>query len=227
MIQPTRAVRSTDAAGPQPRASGTVPRTQSNAYVRFSGCRRLSTSPLGLQGGHVSDGIGLGINLWSQASDWPAFLRAAQRAEELGYDHLWTWDHLLAIFGDPDQPIFEGYAALAAVAATTSRIRVGLFVGANTFRNPGLAVKAITTIDHISGGRAVMGIGGAWFEGEHQPSASTSDRDTASAWTGWQRPCRRCARSSTARRSPARPVGTTRSTACGSTRRRSSHACRS
>ena len=116
----------------------------------------------------MSDGIGLGINLWSQASDWPAFLRAAQRAEELGFDHLWTWDHLLAIFGDPDQPIFEGYAALAAVAATTSRIRVGLFVGANTFRKPGLAVKAITTIDHISGGRAVMGIGGAWFEGEHQ-----------------------------------------------------------
>ena len=116
----------------------------------------------------MSDGIGLGINLWSQASDWPAFLRAAQRAEALGFDHFWTWDHLLAIFGDPDQPIFEGYAALAAVAATTSRIRVGLFVGANTFRNPGLAVKAITTIDHISGGRAVMGIGGAWFEGEHR-----------------------------------------------------------
>jgi alkanesulfonate monooxygenase SsuD/methylene tetrahydromethanopterin reductase-like flavin-dependent oxidoreductase (luciferase family) len=116
----------------------------------------------------VSDGLGLGVNLWSQASDWPAFLRAAQRADELGFDHFWTWDHLLAIFGDPDQPIFEGYAALAAVAATTSRIRLGLFVGANTFRNPGLAVKVITTIDHISGGRAVLGIGGAWFETEHQ-----------------------------------------------------------
>ena len=116
----------------------------------------------------MSNGLGLGVNLWSQASDWPAFLRAAQRADELGFDHLWTWDHLLAIFGDPDQPIFEGYAALAAVAATTSRIRVGLFVGANTFRSPGLAVKAITTIDHISGGRAVLGIGGAWFEDEHR-----------------------------------------------------------
>jgi alkanesulfonate monooxygenase SsuD/methylene tetrahydromethanopterin reductase-like flavin-dependent oxidoreductase (luciferase family) len=109
-----------------------------------------------------------GINLWSQASEWPAFLQAGMRAEELGYDHLWTWDHVLAIFGDPQQPIFEGYTALAALAQATERVRLGLFVGANTFRNPGLAAKAITTIDHISGGRAVMGLGGAWFEGEHQ-----------------------------------------------------------
>ena len=109
----------------------------------------------------------LGINLWSQASTWPEFLAAAQRADRLGYDHIWTWDHLYAIFGDPHQPIFEGYTALAAVAQATERARLGLFVGANTFRNPGLAAKAITTIDHISGGRAIMGIGGAWFEGEH------------------------------------------------------------
>ena len=110
----------------------------------------------------------LGIALWSQASDWPAFLAAAQAAERLGYDHVWTWDHIQAIFGDPDQPIFEGYTALAAVAQATERVRIGLFVGANTFRNPGLAVKCLTTIDHISGGRAIMGIGGAWFEHEHQ-----------------------------------------------------------
>ena len=110
----------------------------------------------------------LGINLWSQASDWPSFLAAGQRADELGYDTLWTWDHVLAIFGEPGQPIFEGYTALAALAQATARVRLGLFVGANTFRNPGLAAKAVTTIDHISGGRAVMGLGGAWFEGEHR-----------------------------------------------------------
>lgn len=110
----------------------------------------------------------LGINLWSQASDWPSFLEAAQLADRLGYDHVWTWDHLLAIFGDPRQPIFEGYTALAAVAQATERVQLGLFVGANPFRNPGLAVKSIATIDHISGGRAIMGIGGAWFGAEHQ-----------------------------------------------------------
>ena len=109
-----------------------------------------------------------GINLWSQASDWPSFLAAGRRAEELGFDHLWTWDHVLAIFGDPDQPIFEGYTALAALAQATERIRLGLFVGANTFRNPGLVAKSIATIDHISDGRAIMGLGGAWFGGEHQ-----------------------------------------------------------
>jgi len=109
----------------------------------------------------------LGIALWSQASDWSSFLAAAQAAERLGYDHVWTWDHIQAIFGDPDQPIFEGYTALAAIAQATERVGIGLFVGANTFRNPGLAVKCLTTIDHISGGRAIMGLGGAWFEHEH------------------------------------------------------------
>ena len=110
----------------------------------------------------------LGIALWSQASEWPAFLAAAQAAERLGYDHVWTWDHIQAIFGDPDQPIFEGYTALAAVAQATERVRIGLFVGANPFRNPGIAVKSVTTIDHISGGRAIMGFGAAWFGHEHQ-----------------------------------------------------------
>jgi alkanesulfonate monooxygenase SsuD/methylene tetrahydromethanopterin reductase-like flavin-dependent oxidoreductase (luciferase family) len=118
------------------------------------------------ENGQMSE-VRLGVNLWSQSSDWPAFLAAGRHAEELGYDHLWTWDHIYAIFGDPYQPIFEGYTALAAMAQATSRIRLGLFVGANTFRNPGLAVKAVTTIDHISGGRAIAGIGGAWFELEH------------------------------------------------------------
>jgi alkanesulfonate monooxygenase SsuD/methylene tetrahydromethanopterin reductase-like flavin-dependent oxidoreductase (luciferase family) len=112
--------------------------------------------------------VSLGINLWSQASDWPEFLAAGQAAEALGYDHLWTWDHLLPIFGDLDQPVHEGYTALAALAGATTRIRLGLFVGANTFRNPGLAVKSAVTIDHISGGRAMLGLGGAWFETEHR-----------------------------------------------------------
>jgi alkanesulfonate monooxygenase SsuD/methylene tetrahydromethanopterin reductase-like flavin-dependent oxidoreductase (luciferase family) len=111
--------------------------------------------------------VQLGAVLWSQATDWPGFLGAALQAEKLGYDHIWTWDHLYPIFGPTDQPIFEGYTALSAVAQATSRARVGLFVGANTFRNPGLAAKAAVTIDHISGGRAVLGIGGAWFGPEH------------------------------------------------------------
>ena len=109
----------------------------------------------------------LGILLWSQATDWDAFERSAIRIDELGYEHLWTWDHLHAIFGDPYQPIFEGHTTLAAWAKVTSRARLGLLVGANTFRNPALVAKTAITLDHISGGRAILGIGGAWFETEH------------------------------------------------------------
>ncbi|HEY7131081.1 MAG TPA: LLM class flavin-dependent oxidoreductase [Candidatus Limnocylindrales bacterium] len=109
----------------------------------------------------------IGINLWSQASTWPDFLDAARRVDRLGYASLWTWDHLHAIVGDPQQPIFEGYTTLGAWALATERVQLGLLVGANTFRNPGLVVKSITTLDHVSGGRAILGIGGAWFEYEH------------------------------------------------------------
>jgi alkanesulfonate monooxygenase SsuD/methylene tetrahydromethanopterin reductase-like flavin-dependent oxidoreductase (luciferase family) len=108
-----------------------------------------------------------GILLWSQAAGWPEMLDAAKRVDRLGYDHLWTWDHLYAIFGDPYQPIFEGWTALAGWAMATEKTRLGLLVGANTFRNPGLTAKTAATLDHISGGRAILGIGGAWMEPEH------------------------------------------------------------
>src|SRR3954452_500631 len=110
----------------------------------------------------------LGVLLWSQSTAWPSFERAARRVDELGYEHLWTWDHLHAIFGDPQQNIFEGWMSLGAWAKSTTRVRLGLLVGANTFRNPGLVAKLATTLDHISDGRAIMGLGGAWFDYEHE-----------------------------------------------------------
>jgi len=109
----------------------------------------------------------LGINNWNQYSDWPAFLAAQQRADQLGFDSIWTWDHLYPIVGDHEGPIFECYTAMAAVATMTKRATIGLLVGANTFRNPALVAKMVTTLDHISGGRAILGIGAAWFETEH------------------------------------------------------------
>jgi alkanesulfonate monooxygenase SsuD/methylene tetrahydromethanopterin reductase-like flavin-dependent oxidoreductase (luciferase family) len=108
-----------------------------------------------------------GAQLWSQHTTWPEFRDAALAAEQAGWDSIWTWDHLLAIFGPWEQPILEGWATLSAVGAVTSKVRLGLMVGANTFRNPGLTAKLATTLDHVSGGRAVLGIGGAWFEREH------------------------------------------------------------
>ena len=109
-----------------------------------------------------------GILLWSQAATWPEMLDAAKRVDRLGYDHLWTWDHLYGIFGDPYQPIFEGWSLLSAWAMATEKTRLGLLVGANTFRNPGLTAKIAGTLDHISDGRAILGIGGAWMEQEHK-----------------------------------------------------------
>lgn len=113
-------------------------------------------------------GTRLGILLWSQATDWASFEAAARRVDDLGYDSLWTWDHLYAIFGDPYQAIFEGYATLAAWAMVTRKVRLGLLVGANTFRNPGLVAKMATNLDRMSDGRAILGLGGAWFELEHR-----------------------------------------------------------
>jgi len=111
--------------------------------------------------------VKLGILLWSQVASWDEMLEGAKLVDRLGYAHLWTWDHLYAIFGDPYQPIFEGWSLLNAWARETEQTRLGLLVGANTFRNPGVVAKTVTTLDHASGGRAILGIGGAWMEPEH------------------------------------------------------------
>jgi alkanesulfonate monooxygenase SsuD/methylene tetrahydromethanopterin reductase-like flavin-dependent oxidoreductase (luciferase family) len=82
--------------------------------------------------------------------------------------NIWTWDHVKAIFGDPEQPIHEGWTTVTAWAMATRRVKIGLMVGANTFRNPALVAKIVTTLDHASAGRAILGIGGAWFRLEHR-----------------------------------------------------------
>jgi F420-dependent oxidoreductase-like protein len=117
----------------------------------------------------MTDGpeLKLGVLAWNQFTDWPSLRDVGVLVDELGYDSLWTWDHLYPIVGDPYGPMFEGYLTLAAWAALTKRVTLGLMVGANTFRNPALVAKMVTTLDHISNGRAYLGIGGAWFETEH------------------------------------------------------------
>ena len=108
-----------------------------------------------------------GLQIWSQRTSWPAFRDTAVAAEAAGWESVWTWDHLLPIFGPWDQPIFEGWSLLMGLGPLTTRVRLGLMVGANTFRTPGHTAKLATTLDHLSNGRAVLGIGGAWFEREH------------------------------------------------------------
>jgi alkanesulfonate monooxygenase SsuD/methylene tetrahydromethanopterin reductase-like flavin-dependent oxidoreductase (luciferase family) len=112
--------------------------------------------------------VKIGFLLWPQTDSWPAIRDAAVRAERAGAASLWTWDHLLAIVGPWQGPILEGWSVLSGWAQVTERATLGLMVGANTFRNPGLTAKLATTLDHLSGGRAVLGLGGAWFDREHE-----------------------------------------------------------
>ena len=109
-----------------------------------------------------------GAAFWVQRTGWPELREAVLGAEAAGFDDLWIDDHLLSDEGDWRADKFEGWTTLAAVAAITERARLGLLVSANTLRNPGLTAKMVTTIDHVSGGRAILGIGAGWFEREHE-----------------------------------------------------------
>jgi F420-dependent oxidoreductase-like protein len=93
----------------------------------------------------------------------------AQAAEAAGFDRVMVMDHFyqLPMLGAPDEPMFECYAMLSALAQHTKKVRLSALVTGNTYRNPALLAKTITTLDHVSHGRATLGIGAGWFELEH------------------------------------------------------------
>jgi F420-dependent oxidoreductase-like protein len=87
--------------------------------------------------------------------------------DQLGYDTAWTFDHFFPILSDPSGPCFEGWVSLTALMAATSRVKAGILVTGNTYRNPAVLASMGKTLDHASDGRLIMGIGAGWFEQEH------------------------------------------------------------
>ena len=102
------------------------------------------------------------------AEKWNTAVAIAERAEQLGYDSIWVYDHFHNVPKPAQEAVFECWTTIAAISQRTSRIRLGQMVGCNSYRNPGLLAKITSTVDVISGGRLDWGIGAGWYENEYR-----------------------------------------------------------
>ncbi|MHB1598212.1 MAG: TIGR03560 family F420-dependent LLM class oxidoreductase [Acidimicrobiales bacterium] len=115
----------------------------------------------------------LGVQLQAQRTTWSAFASALRDVEALGFDTVWTFDHLLPFSGPDDGPSFETLTTLGAMAALTSRIRIGVLVNGVLYRDPATLAKSAALVDQISGGRLEFSLGAAWAEREFRTYGMT------------------------------------------------------
>jgi F420-dependent oxidoreductase-like protein len=109
-----------------------------------------------------------GIGTGPQNVSWDELSALWRNVDELGYDSAWVFDHLLPLSPNPEDPILEGWTTLAALARETSKIDIGVMVTSNTFRHPGLLAKMAATVDVLSEGRLLFGIGAGYLDSEHE-----------------------------------------------------------
>ncbi len=109
------------------------------------------------------------LSIWPQAAQpWDVIVAEVQALERAGWDGVYIADHFMPNFGDDTRPTSECVALMAGLAAATERMRIGSLVFGNTYRHPAILANQVATIDHISGGRVLLGLGAGWQENEHQ-----------------------------------------------------------